>query len=83
MDTPQNTRREQDRLATELKFYAAHKQEFLKAHCGEYVVIKGTCVLGFFQSWEVAFRSGVQAFGVEKDFLVKQVLVREPTYFVG
>lgn len=82
MDPLQKTRREQDRLAIELKFYATHKQEFLKGHRGEYVVIQGTTLLGFFQSWEQAFRSGVHAFGVQQDFLVKQVLTREPIYFV-
>jgi hypothetical protein len=83
IDTPQKTRREEDRLAIELQFYAAHKQEFLKRHSGEYVVIHGTTVLGFFQSWEQAFRSGVDAFGVKEDFPVKQVLARDPIYFVG
>lgn len=82
MDTPQERRREEDRLAVELHFYAAHKQEFLKSHSGEYVVIQGTKVLGFFQSWEGAFRSGVKAFGVSDDFLVKQVLERDRVYFV-
>ena len=82
MGTPLKTRREEDRLATELECYAAHKEEFLENHSGEYVVVKGTCVLGFFQSWEVAFRTGVQAFGVREDFLVKRVLAREPVYFV-
>ena len=83
MDAPLNTPREKDRLATELTFYAAHKQEFVKTHSGEYVVIQGTTVLGFFQWWEQAFRSGVQAFGMQQDFLVKQVLARDPIFFVG
>jgi len=82
IDTAQKIRREEDRLAIELQFYAAHKQEFLKRHSGEYIVIHGTKVLGFFQSWEQAFRLGVQAFDVQEDFLVKQVLVNEPVYFV-
>jgi hypothetical protein len=82
IDTPQKTRREKDRLATELEFYTAHKQEFLKSHSGEYVVIHGTTVLGFFKRWEQAFRSGVQAFGVQKDFLVKQILIHDPIYFI-
>ena len=51
-------------------------------HPGEYVVVQDTKLLGFFCSWEQAFRSAVEAFGVHKDFLVKQVLLREPVYFV-
>ena len=80
--TKTSSPREQDRLAVELEFYAAHKAEFLKRYSGEYVVIQGTTILGFFQSWEHAFRSGVEAFGVREDFLVRQVLAREPVYFV-
>jgi hypothetical protein len=83
IDAPQKTHREEDRLAIELQFYAAHKQEFLKRHSGEYVVIHGTTILGFFQSWEQAFRSGADAFGMREDFVVKQVLARDPIYFVG
>jgi hypothetical protein len=82
IDTPQITHREEDRLAIELRFYAAHKQEFLKRHSGEYVVIHGKTILGFFRSWEQAFRSGADAFGMREDFLVKPVLAREPVYFV-
>jgi hypothetical protein len=80
--TETSSHREQDRLATEIKFYAAHKEEFLRAHSGEYVVIHGTTILGFFRSWEHAFRAGVGAFGIETDFLVRQVLAREPIYFI-
>ncbi len=78
MDTSANDLR----LSTELEFYAAHRQEWLRAHRGEYIAVQGTTLLGFFPSWEGAFQSGVQAFGVCKDFLVKQVLPREPVYFV-
>jgi hypothetical protein len=73
---------EENRLAQELEYYSARKQEWLRTHRGEYVVVQDTKLLGFFSSWEEAFRSGVQAFGVGKDFLVKQVLAREPVYFV-
>jgi hypothetical protein len=51
-------------------------------HRGEFVVIHDSNVLGFYTCWEKAFRAGVGAFGVQQDFLVKQVLVNEPVYFV-
>jgi hypothetical protein len=76
------SRHEEDRLCRELEFYAAHKGEWLRQHEGEYVVVQRTTILGFFQSWEQALRSGVLAFGVREDFLVKQVLALEPVYFV-
>jgi len=81
MDTSHN-RREEARLSIELKLFAAHKKEWLTDHSGDYVVVQGTTVLGFFKSWEKALRSGIEAFGVRDDFLVKQVLPQEPVYFV-
>ena len=63
---------EQTRLAVELDFYAAHKAEWLEQHSGKYVVVQD----------EDAFRAGVGAFGITRDFLVKQVLEHEPVYFV-
>ena len=73
---------EQTRLAVELDFYAAHKTEWLEEHSEKYVVVQDRNVLGFYRSFEDAFRAGVGAFGVTRDFLVKQVLEQEPVYFV-
>jgi hypothetical protein len=73
---------EQTRLAAELEFYAAHKTEWFEEHSEEYVVVQDRNVLGFYPSFEDAFRAGVGAFGVTRDFLVKQVLKHEPVYFV-
>jgi hypothetical protein len=73
---------EKSRLATEVAFYAEHKAEWLEGHSGQYVVAQDRNVLGFYDSWENAFKAGVVAFGVRRDFLVKQVLAREPVYFV-
>ena len=82
MEASVDNEREQNRLSVELGYYAAHKAEWLRTHCGKYVVVQETKLLGFFSSWEQAFRSGVEAFGVRRDFLVKQVLAQEPVYFV-
>jgi len=73
---------EQTRLAVELDFYAAHKAEWLEEHFEKYVVVQDRNVLGFYPSFEDAFRAGVGAFGITRDFLVKQVLEHEPVYFV-
>lgn len=77
-----NQQCEEKRLSVELEYYAANKRAWLRAHRGKYVVLQDSTLLGFFQSWEEAFRSGVQVFGVARDFLVKQVLAREPIYFL-
>ena len=72
----------ENRLAIELAFYAEHKAEWLNDHSGKYVVAQNRNILGFYDSFETAFTAGVMGYGVERDFLVKQVLPREPTYFV-
>jgi len=51
-------------------------------HSGKYVVVQDRNVLGFYPSFEDAFRAGVGALGITRDFLVKQVLQHEPVYFV-
>ncbi len=70
------------RLATELDFYAAHKPAWLGENSGKYVVVQDRNLLGFYDSFEIAFKAGVVAFGVQRDFLVKQVLAVEPVYFI-
>lgn len=66
--------KEDKRLAKELDFYALHKHEWLMGHRGYYVVVKDTTVLGFFRTFETAYRTGAETWGVGTDFLVRQVL---------
>jgi hypothetical protein len=73
---------EQTRLASELHFYALHKQEWLREHPGEHVVIKDNTVLDFYPSFEAAYRAGASTWGIDTDFLVKQILEHEPVFFV-
>jgi hypothetical protein len=73
---------DKSRLAAELEYYAGHKHEWLKKHSEKFVAVQDNHVLGFYASFEDAFRAGMGAFGVERDFLVKQVLAKEPIYFI-
>lgn len=73
---------EKARLSVELDFYATHKKEWLQKHEGEWVVVQDQSLLGFHPSFEAAFRAGVGAFGLKRDFLVKQILEHERTYFI-
>jgi len=77
MDATQKTR-----LAKELEYYALHKDEWLKAHRQQYVVVKGATVLDFFPTFEAAYRAGAGTWGLNTDFLVKQIVEREPVFFV-
>lgn len=73
---------QQNRLATELEFYKVHKAEWLQRHSGQYVVLKGSEVLGFYAALTDAYTAGASTWGIGKDFLVKQVLAYEPVFFV-
>jgi hypothetical protein len=72
----------QSRLAEELGFYAQRKAEWLAGHPGKYVVIRGTQTVGFYSTFEEAYRTGSGAFGIDADFLVKQIVEHEPVFFV-
>jgi hypothetical protein len=73
---------QQPRLAIELQTYAQHKAEWLAHKTGRYVVIKGSGPLGFYLDFEAAYRAGAATYGLEIDFLVKQILEHEPVFFV-
>lgn len=73
---------DQSSLATELELYAVHKHEWLEKNEGKYVVAQEKNVLGFYDSFESALKAGIIAFGVRRNFLIKQVLAKEPVHFI-
>jgi len=71
-------------FSAELEVFERHRKEWSRSHRGEYVVIQDRVVAeGFFSSYAEAFRAGLQKFGVGREFLVKQVWITEPVYFVS
>jgi hypothetical protein len=64
-------------LERERQFYEAHRADLLERHPGQYVLIKGSELIGAFPNAESAYAAGMERFGVS-EFLVKQVLDREP-----
>ena len=70
------------RLAKELEYYALHKEEWLKVHREQYVVIKEETLLNFFPTFEDAYQAGAGTWGINTDFLVKQIVEHEPVFFV-
>jgi hypothetical protein len=73
---------EQARLAIELQYFALHKTDWLTQHAGKYVVIKDTTVLGFYPTFEAAYRDGASKWTINADFLVKRIAEHEPVFFV-
>ena len=73
---------QQNRLAAEFEFYKLHKAEWLQRHPGQYVVLKGGEVLGFYPAFSDAYTAGARVWGAGTDFLVKQILAYEPVFSV-
>jgi hypothetical protein len=68
----------------ELKVFEEHRKAWSSTNPGEYVVIQDDVILdGFFREYAEAFKAGLRRFGVRRPFLVKQVWVNEPVYFVA
>jgi len=71
-------------FSAELKVFEQHRLDWSRSHPGEYVVIQDDVILeGFFATYAEAFKAGLQKFGVRRGFLVKQVWMTEPVYFVS
>lgn len=71
-------------LETELRVFEEHRKEWSREHLGQFVVIREEKILdGFFDDYGVAFNAGLHAFGISQNFLVKQIWVEEPVYFVA
>ena len=68
-------------LEKEQKFYEQQKEDFLKNHEGQFVLIKGQKSYGFFTTEKEAFDKGIEIFGVE-EMLIKQILKEEPKTFI-
>jgi hypothetical protein len=68
-------------LAEEIKTFDAHLTDWAERE-GQFVLIKGRDVLGFYARNDDALDAGYARLG-EGPFLVKQVLVHEPIYQLG
>lgn len=71
-------------FSAELRVFEQHRDQWSHSHPGKYVAIQDDVIAeGFFSSYEEAFKAGLRKFGVIRGFLVKQVWVTEPVYFVS
>ena len=68
-------------LDVELAFYQRNLREWEDRE-GEYVLIKGEEMCGFFSSYDDALKIGYEKFDLEP-FLVKQINVIEQAHFIS
>lgn len=60
------------KLKEENAYFASIREGLLSEHGGQFVLIKGKHLVGFFPDAEAAFEAGAAKFGAE-DFLVTQL----------
>ncbi|OFZ82325.1 MAG: hypothetical protein A2583_15425 [Bdellovibrionales bacterium RIFOXYD1_FULL_53_11] len=65
-------------LDKESELFKMKLDEWRSTHLGKFVLIKGTTVVGFFDSLKAAFDAGSAKFGLEP-FFVKQVTPKDMT----
>jgi len=63
-------------LTKETKVYNARLEEWRKTNMGQFVLIKGESVIGFYDSLTDAFSAGIKRFGLD-DFFIKQIIPRD------
>ena len=64
---------QQDQLTREAAIFGERLEEWRQSHLGEFVLIKGNEVLGFFPNVDKAFAAGTDHFGLEP-FFVRQIV---------
>jgi hypothetical protein len=72
----------QNPLRRELAFYEAHKSEWLPRYEDQFVVVAGDRIAGFYKDYESAWDAGTKEFGLQANFLIKQICLHEPVYFL-
>jgi hypothetical protein len=73
---------EEKSLKEELRVFEQHRSEWLHSHRGEFAVIVGTRVIGFYSDYESAFEAGLPEAGLRNCFLLKQVWAEDPVYSI-
>lgn len=68
-------------LAQEMSTYRDLLPDLMRSQEGQYVLIKGSGVVGVFRDRSEALREGYQRFGVVP-FLVRQIVASEPVVYL-
>jgi hypothetical protein len=63
-------------LETELAYFNRRKDELVRDHAGQYVLIKGEELVGAFPTEAQAYEAGLERFG-NQPFLIKRAAVEE------
>jgi hypothetical protein len=69
-------------LADEQAWFDQNRAFITAQYGGKYVLVKNQAVQGSFPTFSAAYQAGVQRFGVDGQFLVKQALPAEPQHII-
>jgi len=64
---------ETDHLETELATFEKHRETLEAGHKGDYVVIRGTEIVGTYPDCDTAARAAIERFGPTGPFLLRQI----------
>ncbi|MFN0053922.1 MAG: hypothetical protein ACKV0T_17220 [Planctomycetales bacterium] len=70
-----------DRLKKELETFEAHREELVGRSEGKFVLIQDVNVVGEWDTYEDALKTGYEKFGLNTPFLVKQITSFERALF--
>lgn len=72
----------QERFDTELRVYERNKPGWLREYADKFVVISAEEFAGFFNTYSQAYEAALERFGVDRLFLIKQVLPQDRVFVV-
>jgi hypothetical protein len=73
---------EESNLQADYAVFEQNRRDWSRDHSNEFVVVGAGTMLGFYADYETALRAGLQNFGANKQFLVKQVCLEEPVFVI-
>ena len=69
-------------LDTELEYFEQHRMEWFEGHAGQFALIEGVVLQGFYNTWEDALEAGYSyAFG-NTTFLIKEIQLKDEVIFM-
>jgi hypothetical protein len=69
-------------LKSNLDFVVKNKNRLIKEYRNKYILVFEKEVVGSFDTYEKAAEEGIRVYGMDANFLVYQVLDKEPLNFV-
>jgi hypothetical protein len=71
-------------FSKEFTVFEKYRKEWSRSHPGEYVVIQDDVIVeDFFRTYGDALKAGLKKFGASRGFLVKQIWITEPVYYIS